>query len=251
VANILAVWSIPALFWIAGGTYCLLIRRSRWGAPIWTLVATPAMAFLLLIGWILFRSRGGPVQAINGPAPGLLLFALSFPLSLLALLVVASCPPPRYWRTPTAWLCVPAFIAAIALSVGFAYEQSDAHIPTPTVKLIVPNGFSGPFWVREDPDYGVPPAEVDGMTHYLIPDSGRLTTTNIGPLWNAQRFSAAFADGREIPDNYGGKQKGARLWHSGTSYGAHRFFVGTQKELHAHRSTNDLPPEWQELKDAN
>jgi len=147
--------------------------------------------------------------------------------------------------------CVPAFIAAIALSIGFAYARRDAHIPAATVKLIVPNGFSGPIWVREDPDYGVPPVVVDGMTHYAIPDSGRLTTTNIGPLWNAQRFSAAFADGREILDTYGGNRKGLRLWHPGTSYGAHRFFVGTQKELRAHRSINDLPPEWQELKDAN
>lgn len=248
VGNLITVWWLPALFWIAGGIACLLLRRSRWGPPVWTIVAAPALAFQLLVAWGFLGSLIVSMQA--WPPWSIVYIIVTAPLSLLASLVLLLCPPPSTWRTPAALLCIPALLVAMAMSVGVAYALRDAHLPPATAKLVVPNGFAGQIWIRQDSDHGTPPDEIDGVTYYVIPASARLTTTKIRPLWDARRVVAEFADGEEIPDGKHKQQDEFGLWHPGGYRGVSFFFVGTRAQLQALRGrSHDLPPEWQEQAD--
>jgi hypothetical protein len=216
---------------------------------LWVFVTTPALVFLLLVALIIFAaladSGSGPDSGWTGMAV-VLMSLTAIPLAFLALLLVASCPPRSAWHLRATLLCIPAVLASIAMSAGAAYAARESEKPPRSVELIIPDGFTGRIFIREDIQKGVPPERVGGVTRYLIPKSGRLTTTDVQPFRTRHRNLARYVNGDEIPEASEPSDKGLLLFSSG-SFGVQMFFVGTRAEHHALSSEDFAAPDpWEE-----
>jgi hypothetical protein len=238
-----------AVFWIAGGIACLVLRERRWVAPLWVFVTTPAVALLLIV---VFAVLAAFADSGSGPDSGwigmevLFMLLAAIPLGFFALLLVASCPPRSAWHLRATLLCIPAVLASVAMSVGAAYASLESAKPPRSVELLIPDGFTGRIFIREDPQQGVPPERVGGVTRYLIPKSGRLTTTDIQPFRTWHRNLARYANGEEIPEASEPVDKGPLLFSSG-SFGVEMFFVGTRAEYFALSNKDFAAPDpWEE-----
>ncbi|MES2790123.1 MAG: hypothetical protein V4719_10905 [Planctomycetota bacterium] len=102
----------------------------------------------------------------------------------------------------------------------------------PTVRFLVPNGFSGPFIIVEDP-LGEPIEAKHGITTFSIPASGVLKVKSAAVLQGTMTIEARRVNGEQIPLDHeasptqialrgGGKMKAS---DSEPFFG---FFIGTE-----------------------
>jgi hypothetical protein len=122
----------------------------------------------------------------------------------------------------------------------------------PAVEIIVPTGFTGPVWVVEDPQGGIPIPKVGGCYRVEIPESGILKVSSTAPFRRWHSESARYADGTtlaradeaEPPDGAVALRDGGSVLSSrgGREVRFLSYYVGTKKAAKAFLEMPTLPP---------
>jgi hypothetical protein len=68
----------------------------------------------------------------------------------------------------------------------------------PSIEIIVPERFTGPIWIVEDPQRGKAIPRVNGRFEVKVPSSGILTVSSIQPFQRWHSGTARYADGTAL-----------------------------------------------------
>ncbi len=215
-------------------------RRHSWIAPLWVAMVP---LVIILFGAFLESVFEKPLlgrYSDGGITVAYFIFAPIFgaALSVPGLLLLLSFPRDQDWGRHAVIPCLLAVAVSTPLFAYAIYNARCADEWPVTAEIIVPDGFTGLFFIKRDNVHGQVPQRVDGLTRYVVPASGLLLSRDVDAL-RTRQMRVRYENQPEFAELYRKRGGPIRFGELGSCQSTLIFWVGTHAQYEEFRKHND------------
>jgi hypothetical protein len=115
----------------------------------------------------------------------------------------------------------------------------------PPIDIIVPQGFTGPVWIVENPASGTVIPLIRGRYRVVVPPNGVVRVASLKPFEQWHALTVQYPDGTFIPTDTAADPAPdvVALWSGGCGEGVLNYYVGTRGAAKSFLETPPPPPE--------